>query len=247
MPRDEKLVQACSLLTRAQNVVVFTGAGISQESGIPTFRGKDGLWEKYRAEELATPEAFARDPKIVWEWYDMRRQLINDSRPNPAHSVIAEMEEHFPKLAVITQNIDGLHRKAKSQNIIELHGNIWRAKCLEEERIFDFTEVPLKHIPPRCQCGSLIRPDVVWFGEAMPEDEVKRAFLLAENCDTMLVVGTSALVQPAASLPFTARENHASIIEINVAPTPVSSIADISLHGKAGDILPELWREMKNI
>lgn len=246
MGQNEKIEKACRLLCNAKTVIVFTGAGISAESGIPTFRGKDGMWEKYRAEELATPSAFERVPKKVWEWYDWRRKLINRGGPNPAHQVIAEMEDYFPKLSVITQNVDGLHRKAGNRNMIELHGNIWRAKCLGGCGAFDFFVVPLKEIPPKCRCGSLIRPDVVWFGEAMPMHEVIKAFSLAEECEVMLVVGTSALVQPAANLPFAAKANHASIIEVNLEPTPVSAIADVSLFGKAGEILPEIWHKVKN-
>ena len=246
MAQDEEIVEACRLLSRAKNVVVFTGAGISAESGIPTFRGKDGMWEKYRAEELATWSAFEQDPKKVWEWYDWRRQLISKADPNPAHSVIAEMEDYYPNLSVITQNVDGIHKRAGNRNIIELHGNVWRANCLEEGRTFDFYEVPLRQLPPRCECGSLIRPDVVWFGEAMPMKEVTKAFSFAKDCEAMLAVGTSALVQPAANQPFAAKESAASIIEINIEPTPVSRIADVSLFGKAGEILPELWNEIKS-
>ena len=245
MNHDETIAEAARVLAHSNNVVVFTGAGISSESGIPTFRGKDGLWENYRAEELATPYAFAQNPKKVWEWYDWRRQLIHKSEPNPAHKVIVEMESYFSKFCVITQNVDGLHKKAGNQNVIELHGNIWRAKCPKEERKFEFTEVPLKVIPPRCQCGSIIRPDVVWFGEAMPEEEVGKAFSLAEDCDVMLVVGTSALVQPAASLPFAAKASRAQIIEINLAPTSVSAIADVLPFGKAGEIMPEIWHKLR--
>jgi len=181
MFRDEDIQKASRLLRKAKNVVVFTGAGISKESGIPTFRGKDGLWNKYRAEDLATPYAFSQDPKKVWEWYDWRRKLISKANPNPAHLVIAEMENFFPKLSVITQNVDGFHKRAGSRNITELHGNIWRAKCIDEDRIFDFDEFPLKEIPPKCKCGSLIRPDVVWFGEAMPLSEIKKGIFLGRG------------------------------------------------------------------
>ncbi len=245
MANEEEFAMAIEILTQAKNVVVFTGAGISAESGIPTFRDKDGLWKNYRAEELATPFAFRRDPKKVWEWYDWRRGLISRAEPNPAHVVIAEMENHYPHFGLITQNVDNLHRRAGNKNIIKLHGDIWKVKCIEEGKKFDFCEVPLKEIPPRCKCGSLIRPDVVWFGEAMPVKEVTNAFSLAEECDVMLVVGTSALVQPAANLPFAAKAKGTSIIEINLAATPVSTIADVSLLGKAGETLPELWRLVK--
>ena len=245
MSTNDHLAAAASILASANKVVVFTGAGISAESGIPTFRGKDGLWRNHRAEELATPHAFHSDPKKVWEWYDWRRRLIHDSEPNPAHVVIAEMEAHFPTFNLVTQNVDGLHKRAGSHNITELHGNLWRVRCMEEGRIFDFEEVPLKDIPPRCPCGALIRPDVVWFGEAMPVNEVSKAFSLAETCDTMLVVGTSAVVYPAAQLPFTAKSSGASIIEVNLEPTPVSSVADASFFGRAGEVLPRLWQAIE--
>ncbi len=245
MNHDEKIAEAAKVLAHSKNVVVFTGAGVSSESGIPTFRGEDGLWENYRAEELATPYAFAQNPEKVWEWYDWRRQLIHKCKPNPAHKVIAEMESYFPKFYVITQNVDGLHKRAGNQNVIELHGNIWRAECPKEKRKFEFSEVPLKEIPPKCRCGSIIRPDVVWFGEAMPEEEVRKAFSLAEDCDVMLVVGTSVLVQPAANLPFTAKASGAQIIEINLAPTSVSAIADVLPFGKAGEIMPEIWHKLR--
>ena len=158
---------------------------------------------------------------------------------------MAEMEDHYPTFNIIKQNVDGLHKRAGNTNVVELHGNIWRAKCIKEGRIIDFYDVPLKEIPPRCECGSLIRPDVVWFGEAIPIKEVKRAFSLAEECEVMLVVGTSALVQPAANLPFVAKANNALMIEINIGLTPVSNIADVSLFGKAREILPEIWRKVK--
>jgi NAD-dependent deacetylase len=246
MENEEKIIEAAKLLSKTKKVVVFTGAGISAESGIPTFRGKDGMWEKYRVEDLATPYAFERDPKKVWEWYDWRRGLIEKGGPNPAHFMIAEMEKHFPEFWVITQNVDGLHRKAGSKNIIEIHGNLWRAKCQKEGIIFDFIDVPLKEVPPRCKCGSLIRPDVVWFGEALPISEMKNAFLRAERCDAMLVVGTSALVQPAANLPFAAKANSAKIIEVNLNQTPISDIADISIFGKAADVLPKICQRVRD-
>ncbi|UCE73177.1 MAG: NAD-dependent deacylase [Methanomassiliicoccales archaeon] len=245
MTEEERIKEACRWLSQFKNIAILTGAGISKESGIPTFRGKDGMWKKYRVEEMATPYAFQQDPRKVWEWYDWRRQLIMKANPNPAHRTIAEMENIYPKFTVITQNVDGLHKRAGCKNLIELHGNIWRARCIDEERIFGFTEVPLRHIPPQCECGSLIRPDVVWFGEPMPKKEVAEAFTLAEECDVMMVVGTSALVAPAASLPYAAKKNHAYIIEVNLESTPITTIADVSLFGMAGEILPELWSNVK--
>jgi len=227
-------------LEQARSVTVLTGAGVSAESGVPTFRGSDGLWRRYRAEDLATPEAFLRDPALVWEWYDWRRQLIAKCRPNPAHSAIAALEGRFQDFWLITQNVDGLHRMAGSRRIVELHGNLWRVRCLEEEKTTEQHDVPLREIPPRCACGGLLRPDVVWFGEALSPDAIREAFEAAESCDVMLVVGTSALVQPAASLPLVSKEHGAYVVEVNLEPTPLTALADESHHGKAGEILPRL-------
>jgi len=224
---------------RAQRVVVLTGAGVSSESGVPTFRGKDGLWRNFRAEELATPHAFQEDPRLVWEWYNWRRELIAPLKPNPAHRMIARFEEHFPQFTLITQNIDGLHQQAGSKNVIELHGNIWRVRCTREGIVTENQEVPLSEIPPKCHCGALLRPDVVWFGEALPEDALQGAISSASQCQIMLVVGTSAVVQPAASLPIIAKEHGASVIEVNLEPTPITPLADQSLLGPAGEILPQ--------
>ncbi len=234
-----------NVFKKSTRVVVLTGAGVSAESGMPTFRGEDGWWRNYRAEELATPTAFARDPKLVWEWYDMRRKIITDCSPNPAHETIAEMEKYFEHFQLVTQNVDGLHNRAGNNNIIELHGNLWRVRCVEEGKTFEFHEVPLKEIPPRCDCGALIRPDVVWFGEALPHEAIERAFSVAQECDTLIVVGTSGIVQPAASLPILAKQNGAYLFEINLEPTPFTSIADFSIQGKAGEILPKIWKFIK--
>jgi NAD-dependent deacetylase len=227
-------------LARARRVAVLTGAGVSAESGVPTFRGEDGLWRQYRAEDLATPEAFLRDPKLVWEWYDWRRRLIARCQPNPAHFAIAFLERQVPEFLLITQNVDGLHRLAGSVGMVELHGNLWRARCLEDGRITERLEIPLEAIPPRCECGGLLRPDVVWFGEALPSDALQQAFQAAESCDVFLVVGTSAVVQPAASLPMVARSQGAFVVEVNLEPTPLTPIAHESHHGRAGEILPRL-------
>jgi NAD-dependent deacetylase len=227
-------------LARARSVAVLTGAGVSAESGVPTFRGSDGLWRTYRAEDLATPEAFRRDPVLVWEWYDWRRQLIAKCRPNPAHHAIAALEGQIQDFLLITQNVDGLHHKAGSRRMVELHGNLWRVRCLREEKIAEESEVPLQSIPPRCVCGGLLRPDVVWFGEELPPDAVREAFRAAEACDVMLVVGTSALVQPAASLPLASKERGAYVVEVNLEPTWLTAVADESHHGRAGEILPRL-------
>lgn len=234
------------LLQKKSKVVVLTGAGVSAESGMPTFRGKDGWWRNYRAEELATPTAFARDPKLVWEWYDMRRKIIHDCKPNPAHETIAEMEKYFDNFQLITQNVDGLHNRAGNLNIIELHGNLWRVRCLEENRTFMFMEVPLKKLPPTCECGALIRPDVVWFGESLPREAIDNAFAAAQDCTVMLVVGTSGIVYPAAALPKVAKQSGATVIEVNLEPTPFTEFVDQSFMGKAGDVLPKFWEFIQN-
>ncbi len=233
--------RAAEILRDSRHVAVLTGSGISAESGIPTFRGKDGLWKQFRAEDLATPEAFARDPKLVWEWYDWRRGIIAKVEPNPGHRTLAKWEEFFHEFSVITQNIDGLHAKAGSKNILELHGNIWKVRCTKDKNVTENYTVPLTEIPPACPvCGAMLRPHVVWFGESLDTGILSRAFGLSSSCDVMLVIGTSAFVQPAASLPLRAAESGAKIIEINPDPTPLTSYAEISLPGKAGEILPAI-------
>jgi NAD-dependent deacetylase len=225
---------------RAKRVVVITGAGISAESGVPTFRGTDGLWRRYRAEDLATPHAFQRDPRLVWEWYDWRRRLISGKPPNAGHVAIVAMEGLFEEFLLITQNVDGLHRKAGSRKLIEIHGNLWRVRCMAEGKVCANKDVPLKEIPPRCECGALLRPDVVWFGESLPEQDLADSHAALKECDLLMVVGTSAVVQPVASFPVIARNGGAFIVEINVEPTPISGWVDESILGKSGQILPQL-------
>jgi NAD-dependent deacetylase len=232
-------------LKKAEKVMVSTGAGISSESGVPTFRGPGGLWNDFRPEELATPEAFSRNPKRVWEWYDWRRQLLKKVEPNPGHSALARFESLFPRFFLFTQNIDGLHQKAGSTRVHELHGNIWRVRCNVEHKIFDLPDSPLPEVPPRCGCGSLLRPDVVWFGEALPEDVLRLAWQVAAQCDLFLLIGTSATVQPAASLAWIAKDNGAFVIEINPEETAASEIADESFREKSGVVLPELVRAIE--
>lgn len=245
MNNKENVTSLIETLHGMKRVAVLTGAGISAESGIPTFRGKDGLWKKHRAEELATPSAFSENPKLVWEWYDWRRGLIAPKEPNSGHRVLARWEKIFPSFALITQNIDGLHQKADSKNILELHGNIWKLRCMEEGTITENHEAPLEEIPPHCpDCGALLRPHVVWFGEPLPSSILHKAFLLSSSCEIMFVVGTSAIVQPAASLPLTASEAGAKIVEINPDPTPLTSYSDFSFRGKAGEILPLIDEEL---
>jgi len=234
------IADAAQRLRAAKAVAVLTGAGVSAESGVPTFRGAGGLWRQFRAEDLATPEAFARDPKLVWEWYDWRRQKIAACRPNPAHDALVALEARAQDFLLITQNIDDLHRKAGSRRLVELHGNIWRVRCEREATVSELPDVLLRAIPPRCGCGAVLRPDIVWFGEMLPPAALERTFKASEACDLFLVVGTSALVQPAASLPLMAKRHGATVIEVNPDPTPISDHVDICLQGKAGEILPAL-------
>jgi len=232
-------------LSRAEELAVLTGAGVSQESGVPTFRGEEGLWKQYRAEELATWRAFESDPRLVWSWYDYRRQLISDAEPNAAHVAVSDLERGFPRFSLITQNTDGLHDRAGSSAPIELHGSVWRARCTAEQTVCELAESPLRELPPLCsRCGALLRPDVVWYGEPLPMDAYERSHEIASSCDAMLVIGTSAVVHPAASLPLVAKHGGAFVVEVNTAFTPISALVDATLIGKAGDILPEIARRV---
>ncbi|MDQ7038860.1 MAG: NAD-dependent deacylase [Aquificota bacterium] len=221
-------------------LVALTGAGISAESGVPTFRGEEGLWKRYDPSRLATPEAFQRDPKTVWEWYAWRREVIAKAEPNEAHRTLADLERE-KGLWVITQNVDGLHQRAGSKKVIELHGNIWRVRCLSCGARFYDRRVPLKEIPPRCgKCGGLLRPDVVWFGEPLPEDALRKAYDLSARAEVFLVIGTSATVYPAAELPLIAKRSGAKVIEINPEETPLTPFADLSIRKGASEGLREV-------
>jgi len=244
----EKLQRAAQLLSQADHIIAFTGSGISSESGIPTFRGKDGLWKQFKAQDLATPGAFSSNPKLVWEWYDWRRNIIADKKPNPGHKILAEWNDLFSSLYVITQNIDGLHQKAGSENIIELHGNIWKLRCTKEGTVTEDHSCPLKEIPPICKkCGALMRPHVVWFGESLDTELLSEAVKMCSKADLMLAIGTSSLVYPAASIPMTAAESGVKVIEINPESTPLTPRADTSIRGKAGDVLPGISDILNNI
>ncbi len=240
-----ELTLAREAISRARSIAILTGAGISAESGIPTFRDAlTGLWERFKPEELATPEAFLANPKLVWEWYAWRRQRVADALPNPGHVALADLERKCiardANFTLITQNVDGLHQAAGSRNVLELHGSIRRVKCFDHHHAIE-SWPETGELPPRCpQCHSLLRPDVVWFGEALPEDTLETAMQVARHCDVFLSVGTSAVVEPAASLPLVARQAGAVLIEVNRESTPLTAAAQISLHGAAGDILPKL-------
>ena len=218
----------------------MTGAGISAESGIPTFRGAGGLWKEFKAEDLATPEAFAKNPPLVWEWYNWRRQLIAKAVPNPAHKALVQLEIRKRGFTLITQNVDGLHDLAGSGKILKLHGDIWRLRCTVCGANWPNRKTPLPKIPPHCACGGLARPGVVWFGEPLPDGMIKEAEHAAAAAQVFLVVGTSAVVYPAASLIPYARQAGAKVIEVNTEATAVSKLVDCALQGPAGELLPKL-------
>ena len=225
--------------------MVLTGAGISAESGIPTFRGPGGLWRNFSPEMLATPEAFARDPRLVWEWYDWRRGIIRTAQPNPGHRALVELErrkrgEQKGNFALVTQNVDGLHDRAGSRKIFKLHGDIWLLRCVGCGATERNEQVPLQPLPPHCQCGALFRPGVVWFGEPLPEAEWEGALAASSRARVFVVIGTSATVYPAAGLASVARESGAKLAIVNAEPTPLDPMADWVLQGPSGEILPRL-------
>jgi NAD-dependent deacetylase len=242
----ETLDAAAALLSEARRITVLTGAGVSAESGVPTFRGVAGLWKQRRPEELATPEAFAADPREVWEFYRWRRELVRPLEPNPGHLTLAAWQERFETLHLVTQNVDGLHGAAGSRDVIHLHGSLWRTRCLEcgveEERRDDLGDPESgQPVCPRCpRCEGLLRPAVVWFGEALPPESLQRALEVSRDCDAFLCIGTSSLVQPAASLPLLALQAGSPVVEINPEPTPLSELATMCLRGPSGEMLPAL-------
>ena len=235
-------------VTSATRVVVLTGAGVSQESGLRTFRDAQvGLWSQYKPEDLASPEAFTRDPKLVWDWYAWRREAIKGVRPNPGHYALVEMEKLVPEFTLITQNVDGLHRFAGSQNVLELHGNIQKVRC-SQCGLFTETWVDDPDSVPTCSnCGGLLRPDVVWFGEPLPRGELETAVKASRACQVFFSIGTSGVVQPAASLAHAARNNGSVVVEINAEPTPLTPKVDFAFHGKSGELLPDLVKAVWNL
>lgn len=241
-------------LAAANRVCVLTGAGVSRESGVPTFREADGLWNKYRPEELANVDAFLRNPELVWEWYSWRRELIGEVSPNPGHYALAEIEQRVPQFTLATQNVDNLHRAAGSVNVVELHGNIMRNKCQkcgvvfkegdpENEFVFEKGTLPV------CACGKkgLLRPDIVWFGEMLPEDAIQQAWEEAGQADVFLSVGTSTVVYPAAALPFTAKQAGAYLVEINPNPTELTPLADLVFSEPSGEALPKVVAKLREL
>jgi NAD-dependent deacetylase len=241
VPLSELIERAAALLRKARHVCALTGAGISAESGIPTFRDAlTGLWSKFRPEDLATPEAFERDPQFVWKWYEWRRELIRRAEPNAGHRALAELARRVPRLTLVTQNVDGLHQRAGSTSVLEYHGNILRDRCTVEQVIADRARDAPAGLPRCAACGGLLRPDVVWFGEMIPRDALLQADAAAEDCDAFLSIGTSSLVYPAAGLAETALRRGVPVIEVNPNDTDLTPHADIALRGPAGIVLPEL-------
>ncbi len=231
-------------LKDSRKIVFVTGAGISQESGIPTFRGKDGYWRKYDPMKLASIDAFYDDPKLVWEWYEDRRKNILSVKPNEGHFAISQMEE-FKDVVVLTQNIDGLHQRSGSTNVLELHGSIIRIKCTVCDFIDNITE-NFESLPPKCKCGGMLRPDVVWFGEPLPQNIWQSAIKEASICDVMIIVGTSLVVSPANTLPVYAKQNGAILIEVNPEKTVMSNDMTLSIQATSVGVLPKMLSIFKN-
>ena len=234
--------RAAAALVSCQKLLVITGAGISAESGIPTFRGAGGLWRGFDATRLATPEAFAQDPQLVWDWYRWRRQICRRAVPNEGHQVIQRLEQAIPDFLLATQNVDGLHERAGSTDVVRLHGSLWRLRCSVDGREVDDDRTEFDPFPPRCACGALLRPGVVWFGEGLPPDAWASAHACAREADIVLVAGTSSLVYPAAMLPTEAAAAGAYLVEINPEPTPLTANVDLHLAEPSGTALPEIVR-----
>ena len=227
-------------LGSARHVLVLTGSGVSAESGVPTFReAQSGLWEKFDPHELATPEAFLRDPELVWEWYEWRRRLVAAVEPNPGHFALAEMQRFLPRFDLVTQNVDGLHQRAGSTGVVEFHGNLFADRCFVEGCLVEQADA-VSGIPRCPACGGHVRPGVVWFGENIPQEALEAAAAAVEQCDVFLSIGTSSLVWPAAGLAETAARHGATVVEINLDATPLTRQSHFALAGKSGEILPEL-------
>lgn len=238
---EKEIAKAYELVSNSNEIVVLTGAGISAESGIPTYRGEEGLWRNYSPQELATPEAFFKNPKLVWEWYDSRRAIMKNAKPNPGHFAITALEKEKRDFTLITQNVDGLHFAAGTRNVIELHGSLWEIKCTECEKVEKNYQVPIPELPPRCgDCGAVMRPNTVWFGEIIPMERIDRCLFAIEQCDLLLIVGTSGVVEPAASMGLIAKKSEKPVVEINIDVTPGTGLYDASVIGKSGETLPLL-------
>ena len=227
-------------LAAAHSVTVLTGAGISADSGVPTFRGAEGLWKNFRPEELASPDAFKRDPKLVWEWYNWRRELLSTKKPNAAHETLAELEDQIERFWLITQNVDGLHRAAGSTKLSEIHGNIWKVRCTQCGIVKTNYDVPMNLLPQCQDCQGLLRPHIVWFGESLAQGDLDLSFQALRTCEVLLIIGTSGIVYPAASFAPIAKEQGAFVVELNLDPTPHSDLVDVAIQGRAKDLVPLL-------
>ncbi len=245
MADSQHIAQVTQRLAQAKSVAFVTGAGISADSGVPTFRGPEGLWRNFRPEELASPDAFERDPRLVWEWYNWRRELIATKAPNPAHVALAEIERRIADCWLITQNVDGLHRDAGSTRLSEIHGNIWKVRCTSCGRVEENRQVPIPILPQCAACSGLVRPHIVWFGESLDPADITRSYAALNTCELLLIVGTSGVVYPAAGFASVAKAAGAFVVEINLDPTPNTGIVDISLQGRAKDIVPALVPQKK--
>jgi len=232
-------------LREAQHVCVLTGAGISAESGVPTFRdAQSGLWAKYNPLDLATPEAFLRDPELIWRWYRWRRELVAKAEPNPGHLALVKLAELVPRFTLVTQNVDGLHQRAGSTDVIEFHGNLFKNRCSVEDCVIDVAQDGADTVPVCAGCGGYLRPGVVWFGEAIPEHALNNSFAAATDCDVFLSIGTSSLVYPAAGLAEIAKSNGATVAEVNPDPTGQAASFDHAIAAKAGTVMPEILKRM---
>ena len=238
---EKEIAKAYEFMRGAEKVVVLTGAGISAESGIPTYRGDEGLWRNRSPQELATAESFSKNPELVWEWYDSRRAVMKQARPNAGHLAITALERKKRDFTLITQNIDGLHLVAGTRNVIELHGSIWEIRCVKCSRVEKNYQVPLPELPPMCgTCGEAMRPNTVWFEEMIPMERIDRSLLAIEECGLLVIVGTSGVVEPAASMGLIAKKSEKPVVEINLEVTPGTGLYDASILGKSGEVLPLL-------
>ena len=241
----DEIQTAKEIVSKAKSITVLTGAGISAESGIPTFRGEGGFWEKYRPEDVDTADAFRRNPSYVWQWYSNLRELVSQKKPNSGHYALVELEKKKSDFTVITQNIDDLHRVAGNRNVIDLHGNIWWTRCTECFYKEENRNVPLDKLPPGCKnCGAVLRPGVIWYEENIPAQIIDSCLIAIENCDVMLIVGTSALIEPAGSMGLVAKRTGKPVIEINLEKTINSILYDLVLLGRSGDILPKILLDL---
>ena len=240
--QDESIALVRERLAKARNVMVITGAGISAESGVPTFRDDKGLWKEFNPLDYATREAFKRDPEKVWKWYDARRINMAQAEPNPAHQALAAMARPGRRVFIVTQNVDDLHERAGSKELVHIHGSLWRTRCERDGIVEENREVPLSEIPPLCMCGEIVRPDVIWFGEDLPRQPVERIhhYLLEGRIDLCLIVGTEATFGYIVQWALQAREAGAMVADVNPRDTGLGSLVDVHLRGKAGDVLPRL-------